>query len=155
MKNFNLKMAGAIVSTGLLAGALGVGMLPAGGAVVNLLPTTTSVGVTPSPDYTGTTPTITAIVNLELVKGALVTPAGDVVFTVVDGATTTAVGSAPVASCLLGLPSILHLYSATCSASLTTSAIECLSGTLTATYSGSKDLIAKGSVGTTEIEDDC
>ncbi|HWE68144.1 MAG TPA: hypothetical protein VG298_15995 [Acidimicrobiales bacterium] len=160
MKRLNSKLAGAGLALGLLVG-LSVGTVPlAGGALIGLLPTTTSV--TAVQGSAEGTITLTATVDLSLVHGALVTPSGTVTFVGTnggfDGGAPLALGQGTVSKCLLGLPSILGLYSPTCTATVSVAAAQVLElqshcdWTITGSYSGASDLVAKASTGSTPFE---
>jgi len=158
MNRLSHKVAGAVLATGLLIGVLAGAAPGVGASTLNLLSTTTSVVATQPNGGVE----LTATVNLELVKGALVTPAGSVNFTAVNEnvneGTPIDLGQATVSDCLLGLPALLSLWHASCTATLDTAfesaTLEswCSPWTITATYSGANDLVAKSSFGITSFD---
>jgi hypothetical protein len=150
LHRWNRPFVGFLLAIGVTAGAMG-GTISAAGAGpskgLNLLPTTTTVVAAPNVIVTntgGTEPTtLSALVDLFLVHGLLITPSGTVTFTAsATGASPgdIALGSAPLSSCLL----------TACSAQITTTALH-PAGTYTVTASYGGDLVAKGSSGTTTV----
>jgi hypothetical protein len=157
MKIVSYKAAAAVMGAGLIVGTLAGAAPVAGASTLPILSTTTAVSYTPNelPDGGFNSITVTATVSLELVKGLLVTPSGVVTFTDTveggNGPITVPAGSATLSKCLLGLPSLLGITQATCSASVvvTVDQMYCGSNVFTGTYSAATDLVAKPSFGTT------
>jgi hypothetical protein len=157
MRRFHRNLAGAVLAAGVLAGTVAGTVLGAGAATLPVLGTTTSVAVTQS-SHEDAPFVISATVDINGLQGALVTPSGEVSFTatnpeVADGSVFQ-LGSDPVAPCLLGLPSVLGIYSATCTASHTTDSAQTIlldnsycTWTIHASYSGATDLVAQASKG--------
>jgi hypothetical protein len=144
------KMAGGLLAVGLFAGMAGAAAAPAGASSLNLLSTTTTASALANPG--AGTVTLTATVTLELVKGLLITPSGTVAFSGTNDSGTVALGSGTLTRCLLGLPSLLGLWSETCTATdaptaAEQSALNCETFDIAAQYTGDSDLLAKGSIG--------
>jgi hypothetical protein len=148
MKFLGYKAAAVAMGAGLTLGTM-AGLAPsAGAALLPLLPTSTVVSSNGTASVRPTT--VTATVSLELVQGLLVTPSGSVTFHNTNGQSSSVLGTAPLSSCLLGLPSLLGLTQATCSATIPIRNF-CGLGTVTAVYSGATDLIAEPSTGSLAI----
>jgi hypothetical protein len=155
MKRSHIKIGGTAMTLGLIAGSLAGAVFPAGAASVNLLTTNTSVEASPDTTSDSSPVTVLATVTLELVKGALVTPSGEVNFSLTSGGVNSPLPSEPISSCLLGLPSLLGIWTETCTATLKTADLECSMGTIWAVYSGSTDLVAEASKDSTKIYSGC
>jgi hypothetical protein len=145
--------SGAVVVVGLVAGMLG-GTGTASASSLGLLGTTTSLSVTPVSSSPDSVPIerLTATVTLAAVKGALVTPSGDVSFvtgyyTSDDGPQAYPNVEAKLSSCLLGLKPVGSLWQTTCTATTTIALTEasCEPTFFQAFYTGSSDLVAKAS----------
>ena len=150
MKRMHHKIAGCLLAVGLFAGMAGVAAAPAGASTLNLLSTTTTAEALANPS--AGTVTLTATVTLELVKGLLITPSGTVAFSGTNDSGTVALGSGTLSKCLLGLPSLLGLWSETCTTTDVPTAseqsmLDCETFTIAAQYTGDGDLLAKGSTG--------
>jgi hypothetical protein len=150
MRLLSGKAAALAMGAGLFMGTM-AGAAPVSAATLPLLTTTTTVSVAPA---AGIPETATATVSLELVKGLLITPSGSVTFVESNDGSVVPLGSAPLSKCLLGLPSLLGITKATCSATVSLADDHfCYIGTITASYSGSTDLIAKPSVGSDVVNE--
>jgi hypothetical protein len=148
------KLGAAATTLGLAIGAL-AGTSAAGADVLGgldglaLQTTTTLTSTTPTFVDGVEQVTLHATVSIEGIKGALITPSGQVDFEETYYASGTGeeiypVQAANLSSCVLGLPSVLGLWQATCSASVTFNLTygNCAPTTISAEYLGASDLIA-------------
>jgi hypothetical protein len=150
MRLLSGQAAALLMGAGLFMGTM-AGATPAGAATLPFLSTTTTVSVSPA---AGIPTSATATVSLELVNGLLITPSGSVTFVESNDGRIVPLGSAPLSKCLLGLPSLLGITQATCSATVSLTGYGfCYIGTVTASYSGATDLIAKPSVGSDAVNE--
>lgn len=151
-----LRKATVVASLGIItiggAGIASANLLA--GAGIPGLPTTTALSVS-NPTFTSGTPsvTMTATVTLKGLKGALITPSGNVEFDATQyppggGENYYPVKDVTLSRCLLGLPGVKGLWDATCTATYTLQLNEgtCGPTEFEADYSGSTDLIADPSV---------
>jgi len=111
---------------GALALASAGTLLQAPPASAGILPSTTTLSVSPGTSYIGTPVALTSTVSLLGLPGLGITPTGTVTFKYDAGTTHITIGSNSLATCLL----------TTCSVSRSTSSLPAGSGTITATYSG-------------------
>ncbi len=158
------KIGGAAIALGLLVGSFGgtfIGLNSAGADSIGSLTeglvglsTTTSVTDTPPVAIAGVeSTTLTATVTLELVKGLLITPSGQVTFSETEYTPVPGGGysesyytpqNKTLSNCLLGLPSIGGLWQETCTASVKFVMTNgtCGPTEMSAGYSGVSDLLA-------------
>jgi hypothetical protein len=133
------RRARAAAVTGLIALSASASLLQAPAASAGVLPSTTTLSVSPATSYVGTSVTMSSTVSLLGLPGLGITPTGTVSFAYDAGATHIALGSNSLATCLL----------TTCSVSRTTSSLPAGTGTITATYSG--DTFLAGSSATSPV----
>jgi hypothetical protein len=155
MKNLKHQLAGVLLAAGIAGGTLAATFSPASALVNQILPTTTSLSVTQAAT-SGAPVVMTATVNLVGLHGLLISPSGPVAFTANQpNAGVLLVGTANVTSCLLGLPALLGLWSASCTATLTITGAELATlnagcgWVTTAVYAEPNDLLAAPSQTTT------
>lgn len=126
----NVRRVGALGGAVVLLASLSLAQAPAANAGV--LPSSTTLSVSPSTSYVGTAVTMTSTVSLLGLPGLGITPTGTITFRYDAGTTHLTIGSNTV-GCLL----------TTCTVSRSTSSLPAGSGTITATYSG--DTVLAGS----------
>jgi hypothetical protein len=138
------------LAVGTLAGTSGAGADVLGGLAGLALHTTTTLTST-TPTFVDGVEQVTlhATVSIEGIKGALITPSGQVDFAGTYYASGTGEENYPLqpanlSSCVLGLPSILGLWQATCSATATFNLTygNCALTEISAEYLGTSDLVA-------------
>jgi hypothetical protein len=141
-------LAGVLTAVGLLAGAMAMTGSVSSASSLAVLSTTTSISVSAGTITDQNQPiTFSSVVDLEIVHGLLITPSGSVSYSAVDpNGNKVALGSGTLTKCLLGLPAISGVTTATCNASYTSEALTTDgTWTITANYSASSDLVAKPS----------
>ena len=123
----------------LAAAAMVVALTPSPSSAAGVLPSSTTLAVSPKSSVVGTTVTLTATVKVLNSNGLGVTPTGSVTFTSTNGSQTVTLGSAPIGSCLL----------TTCTATLKSNAVPIGTTSATATYPG--DSLVGPSQGSTAL----
>jgi hypothetical protein len=145
-----LALGGGLISS--------LGAAPGAAAIVELFTTQTTLSVpNPTPvSVDNMVVPVTATVTIADLRGALITPSGQVAFSVstsTPGASFD-LGGGTLSNCLLGLPSLLGIWQETCSTTFDVpdAALDnCGFTVVTGSYSGATDLVAGPSSGTVTV----